>query len=99
MILLDAGREPHRTGSFAGGVDTAGEGLLDVFQELRLGGSGVSQHQNIDVPSDLVLAVLCLFALAAEHGQRKACLYMVVAIDAWGDRVYYLLCYAWLSAQ
>jgi len=85
-VLVDASSQPHSTGAFPSGIDAAVEDLLHVLQELRLGSSRVSQEQHVDVPSDPVLSSN-IFGFSAKHGESKAFLDELMAIDGWSHGV------------
>lgn len=54
--------------------------LLCVLEELRLGGSGVSKQQHVDVATQAVAAGGVLL-LAAKQGEGNATLDVQVAVD------------------
>lgn len=54
--------------------------LLDVLEELGLGGSGVSEEEHVDVSPQPVLA-LDVLGLSSKKGQRNAGLDVLVPIN------------------
>mmetsp|Transcript_8446 Transcript_8446/g.13377 ORF Transcript_8446/g.13377 Transcript_8446/m.13377 type:complete len:225 (+) Transcript_8446:981-1655(+) len=56
LVTGDSGSETDSTGSFARGVDSPGESLLHVLQELGLRETWIPDNQRVDVSSDAVLA-------------------------------------------
>ena len=55
-------------------------GVLDVFEKLTLGSSGITEKQNIDVAAKAMCSLHELL-LPAEHSERKEHLDGVVAVD------------------
>jgi len=66
-VLVHARRQTHCGGTLASGVHAAVEDLLDVLKELRLGSTGVSKKQHIDITTNSVLSVDVL-GLTSKHG-------------------------------
>jgi len=58
--------------------------LLNIFEELGLGGARVPQEQHVDVAAQAVRSGRVLL-LAAEQRQRDAGLDVQVAVDGWRD--------------
>jgi hypothetical protein len=49
----DVSGESHRAGSLSGAEYCTGRHFLHVFEELRLGGAGVTAQQHVDVTTHL----------------------------------------------
>src|SRR5262249_6389003 len=56
-IAANAGRETDGTGALSRGKDCPVSSLLDVLEDLRLGGTGVTEQKHIDVTTDGMLAL------------------------------------------
>ncbi len=67
-ILFDTCCETDSRSSLTSCIDTPVEGLLDALEELGLGSSRVSDHEDIDIPSNLVGALSNLLH-SSEHSQ------------------------------
>ena len=79
-VFMDTGSETDCRGTLTSGVNAAVEHLLHVLKELRLGSTGVSQEQNVDVTSDAMLTVDVL-GFTAEHCQRQGLLYELMTVN------------------
>ena len=66
--LVDVGSETHGTGALSRGENSPGSDLLDVHEEVRLGGAEVSAQQNVDVATDLP----GILRTAAKQSQSQA---------------------------
>ncbi len=83
-VAAHAGGETDGAGTLACGEDGAVGGFFDVFQDLRFGGSGIAEEEDVDVAADFVLA-LGFFADAAEEGECDCGLDVGVTVDAGSD--------------
>lgn len=81
---MHAGSKTDGRGSLTGGEDGAVGSFFDVFEDLRFGGTGVSQKKHVDISSDGMFAV-DVFGDTAEEGQRHRCFDVIVAIDTWSN--------------
>ncbi len=79
-VLVNTRSEADRTGAFTSCVNHSVVNLLDVFEELRLGCTGVSKKQHVDVATDSVL-VVDILGLTAEHGQRESLFDELMPVD------------------
>lgn len=79
-VLADAGRQTDRTGTLSSCKDRAVRSLFDVLEHLRLGGTGVSEKEDVDVATNAVLAVDVL-GHSSEKGEGNGRLDVVVTVD------------------
>jgi hypothetical protein len=79
-ILPHARRQTDRTSSLTRRKHSSVRRLLDVLQELRLGCSGVTEEEDVDITTDAMLAVDVL-RNTAEEGESDGSLNVVVTVD------------------
>lgn len=68
-VFVDASSQADCACALTRRVDNTMENLFDVFKELRLGSTRVSQKQDVDVTPDPVFASYVL-GLTSEHSER-----------------------------
>lgn len=87
QVLLDTCSEAHRRGALSCRIDTAVEDPLDALEELRLGDSGVSEEEQVDIPPGPVHLLLVVLLRSAEEGEGDGLLDLEVAVDGGRDGV------------
>lgn len=85
LVLPHRGRQADRAGALAGRKDGAMRRLLDVLQELALGGARVAEQEHIDVSANWVLS-LDILCLSAKKGQCNGRLDVLVSVNARRNR-------------
>ena len=86
-VHLDRGSQSNRSGSFACGVDTPGEHLLDTFQHLGFADAWIPKQQNIQIPSYPMGILLVVLLLTSKQSQGDCSFDSGVPVDRRDDRV------------
>jgi hypothetical protein len=97
-IFSDTRSQTDSTRTLACGEHSSMGSLLDVFQKLGFGRSGVSKEKDVDVSTDPVFPVDVL-GVAAKERERDRSLDILVAIDRWSNRLYQPLSDTFVAAQ
>ncbi len=66
------------------GVNSAWGHLFQVFEKLAFGSAGVSEEEDVDIPTDAVL-VVDVFLDAGEEGEEEGELDFLVAVNGGGE--------------
>ena len=88
-IFADTCCQTSGVGSLAAAVNSAGEELADVLEELRLGGGWVTNDADVYITSKLNL-VCCVLFNAAKQLQQDAFFDVQMAVDTRGNRFSHL---------
>lgn len=58
--------------------------MFHILEKLRLGRTGVTEHQNVDITTEPVLS-LDILGLTADEGEGNGRLDVFMAVDGWTD--------------
>jgi hypothetical protein len=84
-VFADAGGKTDGTGALTRGVDGTVGGLFNVLEQLRLGSTGISKHENVDVATNAVLVERVL-GNTAKQSESNGSLDIFVTKDGGCDR-------------
>jgi len=85
-VLVHACSKTDCGGALSGSEDCSMGGLLDILQDLRFRGTGITKEEDINVPADGMFPIDILGDTAKQR-ERYSCLDIFVAIDTWGNGV------------
>lgn len=97
-VFSYTGSETDSRGTLTGGKDSSVRGFLDILEELRLGCTGVTEHEDVDVATNAMLAVDIL-GNTAKEGESEGKTDVLVAVDGGSDRLDDALADALVSGQ
>lgn len=83
-VFVHTSCQTDSTCALSGRVNNSVVDLLDVLEELRLGGTGVTEEEHVDVATNPMFLVHIL-GLASEHSQQKTFLDELMAVDGWSN--------------
>lgn len=85
-VFADRSGQTDSGSTLTGGEDRSRRRLFNVLEELRFGGTGITEKKDVDVSSDSVLSV-DVFHDTTEERERQRGLDVLVTVDGGSDRL------------